>query len=224
MTRWHGFRLLAVACLAPGCGGGGGGGGGGGTEPPGPPAQLAKTGGDNQTWYFNNALPSAYAVTLRDASGRAVPGVAVTWAVAAGDGSVSPTQGTTNASGVTTATHTLGPSATTQTATATVAGIPAATFTATAEAAPASGAVDLINITFRPADTAVVVGGTVTWTWRDNPEQHNVTFEAGPTPRPANSTTKPTGIYEVTFTTAGVYDYTCTIHAGMDGKMRVVNP
>lgn len=133
-------------------------------------------------------------------------------------------QSVTNASGVATTLHTLGPTEASQSVTATVTNLPPQTFTAAAVAAPTSMAVDLIGNTFRPADTAVVVGGTVTWTWRDNPVLHNVTFTAGPTPRPANSTTQAEGTYSATFSTVGTYDYTCTLHAGMNGRMHVVNP
>src|SRR5438046_7906107 len=77
------------------------GGNGGGTTPPGPPVDLLKTpAGDNQSWYFNNPLPTALSVTAVDVDGRAVPGVVITWAVTTGDGSVTPTKSTTNANGV----------------------------------------------------------------------------------------------------------------------------
>jgi hypothetical protein len=87
--------LVALAC---------GGDGGGGVAPctPGPATRLAKSGGDGQPWYFNNALPTLLSVTARDASGCVVPGVVVDWAVVSGGGSVSPPQFTTNASGVAT--------------------------------------------------------------------------------------------------------------------------
>src|SRR2546422_2583764 len=95
-------RLAAFAAVlgAVECGGGGGG----GTQPPGPPTDLVKSGGDAQSWYFNNPLPTFLSVTAKDAGGRAVPGVVVTWAVTSstGNGAVNPLQSTTNASGVAT--------------------------------------------------------------------------------------------------------------------------
>src|SRR2546421_7151829 len=42
-------------------------GGDGGTTPPGPPVDLLKA-GDNQSWYFNNPLPTALSVTAVDRS------------------------------------------------------------------------------------------------------------------------------------------------------------
>src|SRR5256884_4477778 len=46
---------------------------------PGAATQLVKTGGDAQSWYFDNPLPSALNVTARDANNCAVPGVVVNW-------------------------------------------------------------------------------------------------------------------------------------------------
>src|SRR5256885_17183145 len=98
-VRWDRLPALGVVGLLLACGGGGGG---GGTGPctPGPATQLVKTSGDPPSWYFDNPLPSALNVTVRDANNCAVPGVVVNWAVASGGGPVSPTQSTTGTSGV----------------------------------------------------------------------------------------------------------------------------
>src|SRR5256714_4184776 len=92
--RWLalGTAVLGFAC---------GGKDGGGTGPctPGAATQLVKNGGDAQAWYFDNPLPAALSVKALDANNCAVPGVAVNWADASGDGVVSPTQRTTTASG-----------------------------------------------------------------------------------------------------------------------------
>src|SRR2546430_9923100 len=77
------------------------GGDGGGTTPPGPPVDLLKSGGDNQSWYFNNPLPTALSVTAVDVDGRAVPGVVVTWAVTTSNGGCGKTPpSTTNTPGI----------------------------------------------------------------------------------------------------------------------------
>jgi hypothetical protein len=120
-----GVVLASVACSN-----------GEGTEPPGPPAQVLKSGGDNQAWYFNNPLPIPYEVRVTDAASRGVPGVAVAWAVIAGGGSLSAAQTTTAANGIATTVRTLGPSEPVQTVTATVASLPPVTFTADAAAPP----------------------------------------------------------------------------------------
>lgn len=73
------------------------------------------------------------------------------------------------------------------------------------------------NDSFTPSCTTVPVGSTVTWTWGTNASNgHNVTFAAGP-----NSPTQTTGTFDRAFGTAGTFSYSCTVHRGMDGEIRV---
>jgi len=197
------------------------GGDGGGTTPPGPPVDLLKA-GDNQSWYFNNPLPTALSVTAVDVDGRPVPGVAITWAVATGDGTVTPTQSTTNASGVATTTDSIGGS-TIQTVSATFTGLAGpVSFTAHATTPPTSAAVSVEDNHFNPQNSVVQTGGTVTWTWAGaNP--HTLTFTFGPTPLPANQSAQMSGTAQRTITAVGTYNYTCTIHGGMNGTLTVVH-
>jgi len=196
-------------------------GGDGGTTPPGPPVDLLKA-GDNQSWYFNNPLPTALSVTAVDVDGRPVPGVAITWAVATGDGTVTPTQSTTNASGVATTTDSIGGS-TIQTVSATFTGLAGpVSFTAHATTPPTSAAVSVEDNHFNPQNSVVQTGGTVTWTWAGaNP--HTLTFTFGPTPLPANQSAQMSGTAQRTITAVGTYNYTCTIHGGMNGTLTVVH-
>jgi len=73
---------------------------------------------------------------------------------------------------------------------------------------------------FNSQNESVPVNGTVTWTW-SGVMAHNVTFTAGPAPLPTTSCTQSFGSHSVTFTTAGNYDYVCTLHAGMAGSVMV---
>ena len=202
-----------------------GGGGGGGTSPPGPPTDLTKSGGDAQSWYFNNPLPTLLSVTAHDASGRAVPGVVVTWAVTSpsGSGAVSPTQSTTNASGVATTTDSVGTS-TIQTVSATFNGLPGpVSFTENATTAPPSGSVNVNDNFFSPSSAVIKTGGTVTWTWAGS-AFHNVTFTGGPAPRPTDGPNQASGTYTTpAITTLGTYNYVCTNHGGMNGTLTVVH-
>jgi len=196
-------------------------GGDGGTTPPGPPVDLLKA-GDNQSWYFNNPLPTALSVTAVDVDGRPVPGVAITWAVATGGGTVTPTQSTTNASGVATTTDSIGGS-TIQTVSATFTGLAGpVSFTAHATTPPTSAAVSVEDNHFNPQNSVVQTGGTVTWTWAGaNP--HTLTFTFGPTPLPANQSAQMSGTASRTITAVGTYNYTCIIHGGMNGTLTVVH-
>src|SRR2546422_5864960 len=54
-ARWDRELAWAVGLLLLACNGDG-------TSPPGPPTDLAKSGGDGQSWYFNNPLPVSLSV------------------------------------------------------------------------------------------------------------------------------------------------------------------
>jgi len=217
VARWNRLYTLGVGLLALACGGG--------TQPPGPPAELVITGGDAQSWYFNNPLPTPLSVTAQDVSGRAVPGVVITWAVTSGGGSVNPVQSTTDASGVATTIDSVG-SSTIQTVSATFTGpFSVVSFTAHATTPPTAGSVDIANTAFNPATVVVQVNGTVTWTWSDKGIAHNVTYTAGPGSLPASSPQdQTTGTFSTTFLQVGTYRYRCTRHAQMNnGVVTVVH-
>src|SRR5881392_1648574 len=180
-----GVVLEALAC----------GGDGGGTTPPGPPVDLLKNpAGDNQSWYFNNPLPTALSVTAVDVDGRAVPGVVITWAVASGGGTVTPTQSTTDANGVASTTDSVGGS-TIQMVSATFTGLAGpVSFTEHATTPPTAAAVNVGDNFFDKASVVVQVNSAVTWTWTGmNP--HTVTFTGGP-----YSGVQPSGTFQRTFT------------------------
>jgi len=78
-------------------------------------------------------------------------------------------------------------------------------------------AVTVGNNLFTPSALTVTVGTTVTWTWASGAVSHNVTFDDG-----VHSGTQSTGTFSRTFTTAGTYQYHCTIHgAAMSGTITV---
>jgi plastocyanin len=205
--------------LAPGCTSGG-------TQPPGPPTDLVKSGGDAQTWYFNNPLPTLLSVTVVDASGRSVPGVMVMWTITPGMGvgAVNPVQSTTDANGIASTADSVG-SSTRQSVSAAVTGLPSpATFSEFATSAPTSVGVSVTSFVFNPRDTLVQSGGMVTWTWNSGTTQHNVTYTGGPTPLPANSPDQAgTTTFSTTFTTVGTYTYHCSRHPQMTGSVRVLH-
>ena len=71
---------------------------------------------------------------------------------------------------------------------------------------------------FVPATVDVAVGGTVTWAF--GPVSHDVVFSqvAG---APANIGITVNNSVSRTFSTAGVFPYTCSLHSGMNGTVRV---
>jgi|ERR1041385_757802 plastocyanin len=193
------------------------------TQPPGPPTELLITGGNQQSWYFNNVLPTALSVIATDPSGRGVPGVTILWT--ATSGGLNPAQSMTDASGVATTRDSLG-SSTQQTVNATFTGLPVAvTFTQIGLTPPTTADVTVQNFLFNADSVLVQAGGTVTWTWASGQTAHNVTYISGPTPLPTNSTNLTDGAtFSTPFTSAGTYTYRCSIHpTQMNGKVVVVH-
>jgi len=76
------------------------------------------------------------------------------------------------------------------------------------------GVVTVSDNKFEPKTVEVGVGDTVTWKFEGN-SAHNVTFDDE-----ASDLTKD-GTYERTFDEAGTFDYVCTVHPGMGGKVKV---
>jgi len=71
------------------------------------------------------------------------------------------------------------------------------------------------DLRFSPAAVQVPAGATVTWSFEDGRVPHNVKgdgFASG-------NQTK--GTFAHTFGRPGEYRYTCTLHAGMDGRVVV---
>ncbi len=85
----------------------------------------------------------------------------------------------------------------------------------------ATAAVTLGLSSFSPSHVAVFTNGVVTWN-NTAGVTHNVTFSTPSSP--ADIADHGAGTNDRTFPTAGVYNYGCTIHAGMSGRVTVVTP
>jgi plastocyanin len=83
----------------------------------------------------------------------------------------------------------------------------------------AANAVSIKSFAFAPASVSVKVGTTVTWTNKDE-EPHTVAADGGSF---RSSPLTPGKTYRYTFTKAGRYPYSCTIHPFMRGTV-VVTP
>jgi plastocyanin len=86
---------------------------------------------------------------------------------------------------------------------------------------PATAAVSVGNILFRsahnatvnPAVDSVAIGGTVTWTWDNNgATPHSVLSVGSPSFTSSAVQTAAGSTYQMTFPTAGVYHYQCSVH------------
>jgi len=87
-----------------------------------------------------------------------------------------------------------------------------------ATARGATHAVDIAEFAFAPAELTITAGDTVTWTNRDavvhTATSVNGAFDSGDLETGAS--------YSLTFTTPGTYDYLCTPHPSMTGRIVVV--
>ena len=92
---------------------------------------------------------------------------------------------------------------------------PAATVATPTAPASQTGSVTIKDFAFQPDVVTIARGGTVTWTNADG-TTHTVTFADG------ESTLPQGGSASKKFDTAGSFDYHCSIHPGMHGKVVVV--
>ena len=79
----------------------------------------------------------------------------------------------------------------------------------------AAGHVDVLDNKFEPKTIEIAPGETVTWDFKGN-AQHNAKGAGG-----IDSGNKKEGSYEKQFNSSGTYEYICTIHPGMTGKVKV---
>jgi plastocyanin len=96
-------------------------------------------------------------------------------------------------------------------------GAPAGTASATAPVPVGGNQVGIDNFAFVPATLTVPVGSTVTWTNHDE-EPHTVAANDGSFHSPGMGTR---ATYSHTFSTAGTFDYVCSIHPSMHGTVVV---
>jgi plastocyanin len=82
---------------------------------------------------------------------------------------------------------------------------------------PGTNNVTIQSMAFSPATITVTAGATVKWTNMDA-IAHTVTSD---TPLFDSGSLVTNGVYSYTFTTAGTYNYHCTFHSMMTGKVIV---
>jgi plastocyanin len=181
---------------------------------------IVKTSGDGGT--TNVGGQAIYTVQSRDSHGNPKGDVVIDWAATGGGGSINPTQNTTAANGNASATRTLSGTEGAHTATATANELPSTpqvTFTTTAAILTT---IEVANNSFTPDSISVARTTSVTWEWQGTTALHNVTF-APAAGKPADIGNNSSGSQSRTFNTAGTFNYQCTNHPGMNGKV-VVTP
>ena len=91
------------------------------------------------------------------------------------------------------------------------------------QAPPAAGAaVTIVDFAFQPADLAVKVGDTVTWTNAGN-APHTVKWDVAPAQgsQASDPLAKGGTPYQRTFDAPGTFTYVCGIHGSMKGSITV---
>ncbi|HVM15820.1 MAG TPA: plastocyanin/azurin family copper-binding protein [Egibacteraceae bacterium] len=73
--------------------------------------------------------------------------------------------------------------------------------------------IDMHDRAFDPPVVQVPAGTTVTWAFTDGGTRHNVVGDG------FESEVASDGTFTHTFARPGTYDYTCTLHSGMDGRV-----
>ncbi len=80
----------------------------------------------------------------------------------------------------------------------------------------ATASVSVTNNAFVPASVSLTTGGSVTWTWVGS--GHSVTSDGTPSFSGAPVSSPPSTLGPVIFSTAGTYQYYCTVHAAPGGS------
>ena len=181
---------------------------------------LARVSGNGQSARPSSALPLPIVVRVTDQFGNPVSGATVQWTVTVGGGSVTPTSGVTNQAGQASTTWTMGAADGADSLEASATGLTGSplVFQATAVTPPpppTSITIQVNNDFFSPQVDTVAAGGTVTWNWNGGP--HNVTSVLSPSFTSSTTQTAPATFGAITFSTAGTYQYICTIHGSLVG-------
>jgi len=104
------------------------------------------------------------------------------------------------------------------TPTATSTPVPSVTTVAPSPTAqlPTTATVTISGFAFNPGETTIARGGTVTWTNNDD-TTHTVTFADNT----GSGQLQKGGNFSKTFDATGTFDYHCSIHPSMTGKVIV---
>ena len=201
-------RLVGAVVVVAGCGGGCGV---GGTPPQTAVASVTLVPSATTTSICGNVT---FTATPRDAQNNPLSRTVDSWG---GGGSIldlSTTTGTANTgTGVGVGTANITATSGGQTS------APVAIVVTATGAAPATQSVAAPPGTaFSPTCVELAPGGTVTWTF--GAELHNVQF-SGPQPTGGHIASTSSTTASRTFPNAGNYEYACTLHAGMTGRVVV---
>lgn len=180
---------------------------------------LEEAGGNNQSAALGTALPSPVQAKVADEFGNGVPGIEVGWT--ATGATVSAATVTSNSAGVSAVNVTAGATPGPITVIATADGLTGSplSFSATANEAPTTASVSVVNFNFNPATVTVSAGTTVVWTWGPGAIQHNI-VPVGSQPTRSGDPANAPHTYQFKFDAPGTYVYFCQVHGSAGGGMQ----
>lgn len=226
VIRQAGMVALVGLVLAA-CGGSDGGGNG----PAGVPTAITKNGGEFQLSLVNQGFDFPVAVQVVDGNGDPVNGITVTWTVQSGPALVAAGSSVTGGAGVAQMLVTGGPTAGASVVRATITEVAGNTdFTLTTSDADRLVQVgnnfflSAANLTSNAAVDTITAGQKVVWAWLAG--NHSVESTGAPSFVSSNTLNTPANAvkpsYELTFASAGTYQYDCVVHgSGMTGRIVV---
>jgi plastocyanin len=210
MRTFRPLVLLGALIIITSCGGGGGD---GGVTPP-PPQTLGSISLDPPTMSLIVTQKSSFLARALDTNGGTITG-ATGFTFTSGTPATATVSGTGEvtalALGTTTITASLTRDGITKTTTASVQVVPG-TFPLTSQVVA-----NATSDTFAPRTIDIRAGGVVTF--RFLAVEHNVVFTAQGAPQNIPNTSNRD--VDRTFNNAGTFDYDCTLHAGMSGRVIV---
>jgi plastocyanin len=181
------------------------------------PTTIVLVSGDDQNGKTLEPLASPLVVAVTDDLGTGIQGVTVSWAVTAGDGSLSASSSETDGQGQASITLTPGATLGDNTVTASVSGLTGSPITFTARTTVL--VIEMVDIAFEYPDgginsgVTVAVGDTIEWVNRDG-VQHTATSNV----EPAGGSAFDSGLmgngatFRFVPDVAGTWEYLCEVH------------
>lgn len=183
-------------------------------------ATISADSGNGQVQEASIGFSRALKVRVFDALGNNVSGVSVSWGVVSGSGSVDQPSSNTDGAGRAGVGVTAGGTPGALTVRATSAAIPGDTVLFGLTVVATSTVILVKNNFFDPDALTVASGTAVKWVWSAG--THTVTPLNGPVLFPGSAVLDaPATFGPVLFTDLGVYNYECSLHAGMNGSITV---
>lgn len=188
------------------------------TAVPGPAVQLKKVSGDGQASDTSQIFGAAFSVRIVDAFENGIPGRWVQWSKS-GPITLATDSIITDANGFSNMFATAGTSGGAVTVTATATGLTGSPIGFTGAVVAAPTIVQIGNNFFNPATLNISAGSAVKWVWGG--QNHSVSSTGVPSFTGSDIRSAPSEFGPVLFSTPGVYQYECAVHATMQGTITV---